>query len=131
MTKLHVIAPIELGLRGIDWLTMRETKWEETTYAELPVLQKRYILRRRDNLIISVSLTCLHGDAPFILQDLTICAARAIRSYQGCKCTNTTPCKAHAKGVDVRSFRGVPDFMANDPEGLRAWLEGRNAGIVG
>lgn len=132
MTKLKVVMPIAFGLTSMDWPTLRVTPWEEELFGfkedGIILLKKRYVAKRRDGLPLAVVLSCLPGDAGIIMADLEIQAARALRSYEGCGCTvDGTPCKAHANGVDVRTFRGMPDWQASTPQGLRDFLEGRNA----
>ena len=133
MTKLQIVAPVFLGLSAMDWPTLRVTPWEEERIpygdGELVMLKKRYMAKRRDGMPLAVVLSSLPGDAGIIMGDLEIQATRALRSYEGCVCVadGTTPCKAHAKGVDIRTFRGMPDWQANTPQGLRDYLEARNA----
>lgn len=130
-TSLPPVQPVPLWLSTFDWLTFRETPWmpdKNPIAAEgcaVNLLHKYYYLKRRDGLPISINLVALPGDAALILGDLEIQATRALRSYEGCGCTWTQPCKAHIKPVDVNVFRGVPDYMQTSA-GLREWLEARN-----
>lgn len=114
--------------QAIDWLSLQVSPWEESVFSDLlPLHVKRYYVKRHDGLPISIRLTALPEDAGIVRADLEICATRALRSYEGCPCSYDAPCKAHAKAVDVRTFRGLPDEQANNPARLRAYLEGRNA----
>ena len=127
---IDVLEVVAMGLRKMDWLTLKQTPWEPNKIAadgvEITLLQKRYYVKRRDGLPINVFITSLPGDHLIIRDDLEICAARALRSFVGCACTMTGMCKAHRKPLDVCKFRGAPDAAANSPEGLRKWLEEHN-----
>ena len=127
ISKPQPINPLEatlvLGLSGMDWLSLKQTPWEEHKFGDVVLFQKRYYLKRRDGLPINVFLTCLPQDAGIIRGDLEICAARALRSYVGCACTWDAPCKAHKPPLDIRTFRGIPDHYAATPQGLRDYLE--------
>lgn len=113
----------EANRRNLLWLTLRDTQWYESEYKGEPIWVRGYNIKRGDGESVDVIITASAKEPREMRQQLEWCASLALRSYSGCDCSRSGPCKTHARIKDVRIWSRCPDAKTKTPAALRQWID--------